>query len=201
MSMAASIVEAGTSAPLGATVQPGGVNFSVFAKSASVVELLLFDDGQAAQPARVIPLDSRRHRSYHYWHAFVPDLKPGQVYAYRARGPFAPERGLRFDGEKVLLDPYGLAVVVPDVYDRQAARRPGDNAAVAMKSVVADPGAYDWEGDRPLNRPFAEAVIYELHVRGFTRHSSSGVAPAKAGTYAGLIDKIRVSRGPRDHRR
>ena len=98
--------------------------------------------------------------------------------------------GLRFDGQKVLLDPYGLAVAVPDAYDRGAASRPGDNAAVAMKSVVADPGRYDWEGDLPLRRPFAETVIYELHVRGFTRHPSSGVTSAKRGTYAGLIEKI-----------
>ena len=84
---------------------------------------------------------------------FVPDLKPGQVYGYRAHGPFAPERGLRFDGEKVLLDPYGLAVAIPAGYDRRAASRPGDNAAVAMKSVVADPDQYDWEGDMPLNGP------------------------------------------------
>ena len=120
----------------------------------------------------------------------MPGLGAGQIYAYRAHGPFAPERGLRFDPEKVLLDPYGLAVAVPDGYDRAAASRPGDNAAVAMKSVVADPGRYDWEGDAPLRRPFAETIIYELHVRGFTRHPSSGVAPAKRGTYAGLIEKI-----------
>jgi glycogen operon protein len=97
---------------------------------------------------------------------------------------------LRFDGEKVLLDPYGVAIAIPDAYDRQAASRTGDNAAVAMKSVVADPGLYDWEGDRPLKRPFAETVIYELHVRGFTCHPNSGIAPEKRGTYAGLIDKI-----------
>ena len=84
--------------------------------------------------------------------SLFPDLKPGQVYAYRAHGPFAPERGFRFDSEKVLLDPYGLAVAVPEAYDRGEPRsRPGDNAAVAMKSVVADPGRYDWEGDLPLN--------------------------------------------------
>jgi glycogen operon protein len=155
-----------------------------------LIELLLFDDENKAQPAKIIPLDAHRHRTYHYWHVFLPDLKPGQVYAYRAHGPVAPERGLRFDGEKILLDPYGLAVAVPEAYNRGAASRPGDNAAVAMKSVVADPGRYDWEGDLPLKRPFAETVIYELHVRGFTRHSSSGVAAAKRGTYAGLIEKI-----------
>ena len=78
-----------------------------------------------------------------------------------------------------LLDPYGLAVSVPDAYDRKAAMRPGDNAATAMKSVVADPGRYDWEGDTPLRRPFVETIIYELHVRGFTRHPSSGVDAAQ----------------------
>ncbi|MGH8512431.1 MAG: glycogen debranching protein GlgX [Gammaproteobacteria bacterium] len=188
--MNTSVVTRGVSAPLGATVSDGGVNFSVFSKNATLVELLLFDDENAARPARVIPLDANRHRTYHYWHAFVPGLEPGQIYAYRAHGPFAPEHGLRFDGGKALIDPYGLAVAVPDAYNRRAASRPGDNAAVAMKSVVADPSRYDWEGDRPLNRPFAETVIYELHVRGLTRHPSSGVAAAKRGTYAGLIEKV-----------
>src|SRR6185436_15652482 len=136
-------IESGTSAPLGATVCAAGVNFSVFSKHASSMELLLFDDEQATQPSRTLPLDRQSHRSYHYWHAFVPGLAPGQVYAYRADGPFAPERGLRFDADKVLLDPYGLALTVPSTYDRGAARRPGSNAAVAMKSVVADPTRYD----------------------------------------------------------
>jgi isoamylase len=180
----------GASAPLGATVYGDGVNFSVFSKSATLIELLLFADENAAKPSAVIPLDRNRHRTYHYWHVFVPGLQAGQIYAYRAHGPFAPRQGLRFDAEKILLDPYGLAVAVPVAYDRGAARQPGDNAAVAMKSVVADPGGYDWEGDRPLQRRFTETVIYELHVRGFTRHASSGVALAKRGTYAGLIEKI-----------
>jgi glycogen operon protein len=184
------VVRQGASAPLGATVYPGGVNFSVFSKNATSMELLLFDDESSAEPVTVIPLDPQRNRTYHYWHVFVPSLKLGQVYGYRAHGPFAPERGLRFDGDKFLLDPYGFAVAVPQDYDRDAARRPGDNAAGAMKSVVADPSRYDWEGDLPLRRPFTETVIYELHVRGFTRHASSGVAPGKRGTYAGLIEKI-----------
>jgi isoamylase len=183
-------VASGASAPLGATVLPGGVNFSVFSKHAVLLELLLFDDENATQPARIIPLHADQHRTYHYWHAFVPGLRPGQVYAYRAHGAFDPDRGLRFDAEKVLLDPYGLVVAVPGTYDRWAAAQPGDNVAVAMKSVVADPERYDWEGDLPLRRPFAETVIYELHVGGFTRHPSSGVAIDKRGTYAGLIEKI-----------
>ena len=183
-------VAPGASAPLGATVMPGGVNFSVFSKHAVLLELLLFDDENATQPARIILFDADQHRTYHYWHAFVPGLRSGQVYAYRAHGTFDPSRGLWFDAEKVLLDPYGLVVSVPGTYDRWAAARPGDNVAVAMKSVVADPDRYDWEGDRPLRRPFAETVIYELHVGGFTRHPSSGVAIDKRGTYGGLIEKI-----------
>ncbi len=184
------VVKKGASAPLGATVYPEGVNFSVFSKNATSIELLLFDDQNAAEPAKVISLDPHRQRTYHYWHVFVADLTPGQIYAYHAYGPFAPEHGFRFDGEKVLLDPYGLAVAVPEGYNRRAASRPGKNAAVAMKNVVADPNQYDWEGDLPLRRPFAETVIYELHVRGFTCHPSSGVATTNRGTYAGLMEKI-----------
>jgi glycogen operon protein len=188
--MSAGDVTSGTSAPLGATVLPGGVNFSIFSKHAVMLELLLFDSENAAQPSRIIPLDAIKHRTHHYWHAFVPNLRPGQVYAYRAHGVFDPDRGSWFDPRKVLLDPYGLAVVLPETYDRWAAARSGDNAAVAMKSVVADPNRYDWQGDLPLRRPFAESVIYELHVHGFTRHASSGVPVEKRGTYAGLIEKI-----------
>src|SRR4029453_12401141 len=144
------IVATGASAPLGATGEPDGVKFSVFSKRATLIELLRFDSEGGTEPARVIALDVKTHRTYHYWHAFVPNLTAGQVYGYRAHGPFAPERGLRFDADKVLIDPYGLAVAVPDSYDRAAARRPGSNASVAMKSVVADPDSYDWEGGVPL---------------------------------------------------
>jgi glycogen operon protein len=187
--MAMPLAAAGVAAPLGASVHSGGVNFSVFSRDASSIELLLFDDPERG-PERIITLDPRLNRTYHYWHVFVEGLKAGQVYAYKAHGPFAPERGLRFDPEKVLLDPYGRAVAVPRHYDRNAARQPGDTAATAMKSVVADLRRYDWEGDRPLRRPLVETVIYELHVAGFTKHESSGIAPGKRGTYAGLVEKI-----------
>jgi isoamylase len=183
-------VTSGTSAPLGATVRPGGVNFSVFSKDAAKLELLLFEHENAPNPANVIPLNAAEHRTYHYWHVFVSGLQPGQVYGYRAYGPFAPNRGVRFDANKVLLDPYGLVVAVPAAYDRRAASLPGSNCAMAMKSVVADPHTYEWQGDLPLRRPFAKTVIYELHVGGFTRHPNSGVAVAKRGTYAGVTEKI-----------
>ena len=180
----------GQSCPLGATPSPDGVNFSVFSKSCEAIELLLFDKVDDPRPADVIRLDPRQNKTYHYWHIFVGGLKPGQIYGYRALGPFKPDKGLRFDSDKVLLDPYGRSVAVPASYSRAAACRRGDNTAFAMKSVVADLGAYDWEGDAPLKRPFSNTVIYEMHVAGFTRHPSSGVAPEKRGTYAGLIEKI-----------
>jgi glycogen operon protein len=179
----------GHSHPLGATVVDGGVNFSLFSRFATGVELLLFDR-QDGPPARVVLIDPVQGRTYHYWHAFVPGVSPGQLYAYRVDGPRVPERGLRFDPQKALLDPYGRTVVVPPRFNRDDAHRPGDNAATAMKSVVVDPAAYDWEGDQPLRRPSSRTVIYEMHVRGFTQHPNSGVAAARRGTYAGLIDKI-----------
>jgi isoamylase len=184
------MVNPGKSFPLGATVFPEGVNFSVYSQNSTALELLLFEDAQARNPCRVLALDPDENRTYDYWHVFVPDLKPGQVYAYRAHGPFDPDRGHRFDGDKVLLDPYGRAVAVPTGYNRDAAEVPGDNAATAMKSVVADTSTYDWEGDVPLKRSFAQTVIYEMHVGGFTSHPSSGVDSKKRGTYAGLIEKI-----------
>ena len=180
----------GTSHPLGATLVGGGANFSLFSRSASRVELLLFDRANEARPGRTIELDPHRHRTYHYWHAWVPGVKAGQVYGYRVHGPSDPGRGMRFDPTKVLLDPYGRGVVVPAEYSRQAAAQPGDNASSAMKSVVADPSAYDWEGDAPPRHPASRTIIYEMHVGGFTRHPSSGLAPVRRGTYAGLIEKI-----------
>ena len=180
----------GHSAPLGATPDAGGVNFSVYSREAAAVSLLLFNSDNAAAPWRVIPLDPALNRTYHYWHVFVPGLRPGQLYGYRVEGPRDPARGLRFDKTKVLLDPYGRGVVVPAGYGRDAARRDGDNAATAMKSVVVDPADYDWEGDVPLRRPSARTIIYEMHVRGFTRHPSSGVAEPRRGTFAGVIEKI-----------
>jgi isoamylase len=180
----------GRSFPLGATVLPGGVNFSVFSRRATGVELLLFDDADAVHPTRVLELDAATHRTYHYWHVFVPGIGPGQLYAYRVIGPLDPERGLRIDRTKVLLDPYGRSAVLPDRYSRDMASQYGAIDAIAMKSVVVDPDAYDWEDDAPLCRPFATTVIYEMHVGGFTRHPSSGIAAQLRGTYAGIIEKI-----------
>jgi isoamylase len=180
----------GRSDPLGATLVPGGVNFSILSRSAASIELLFFDRVDDARPSRVIPIDPLGNHTYHYWHVFVPGVQAGQIYGFRAYGPFEPARGFRFDPSKLLLDPYGRAVVIPRNYSREAARQKGDNAATAMKSVVTDPHAYDWEGDVPLKRPWSRTIIYEMHVRGFTVHPSSGLAESKRGTYAGLVEKI-----------
>src|SRR5215471_11459847 len=176
-------------APLGATVQPDGVNFSLFSRHATGVELLFFDRNDDPRPARVLRLDPGVDRAYYYWHTFLPGVRAGQLYAYRVWGQSDPANGLRFDPMKVLLDPYGRGVAVPRSYSRAAAAADGENAASAMKSVVVDPGAYDWADDVRPQRPLSKTIIYEMHVRGFTRHPSSGVADARRGTYAGVIDK------------
>jgi glycogen operon protein len=170
-------------------VSADGVNFSVFSRHATAVEIVFFERVEDARPAHVVRLDPVANRTDHYWHGVVPGVRAGQLYGYRVAGPYEPARGLRFDATKVLLDPYGRGVAVPPGYSREAARKAGDNAAVAMKSVVVDLRAYDWEGDAPLHRPAARTIVYELHVRGFTRHPSSGVAETR-GTYAGLTEKI-----------
>ena len=181
---------AGSSSPLGATLLPGGANFSIYSRSASGVELLLFDREDDGQPSRVIPLDPVRNRTYHYWHTFVPNLQEGQIYAYRMHGPFQPGAGLRFDPSTILLDPYGREVLVPPGYDRNALAQGETDVSNSMKSVVVGAEAFDWEGDAPLHLPSTRTIIYEMHVRGFTRHSSSGVSDQLRGTYAGVIEKI-----------
>lgn len=178
----------GFSFPLGATLRDGGVNFAVFSKHSTSISLLLFDRAEDPDPARVILLDPHNHRTHYYWHVFLPGLGAGQIYAFRAEGPGAP--GQRFDSNKVLLDPYGRALVRPPGYSRKAASDPGDNCKSAMKSVVADLGGYDWENDEPPRIPYSRTVIYEIHVAGMTKHPNSGVGPADRGTYRGLIAKI-----------
>jgi glycogen operon protein len=183
-------VHPGRCHPLGATVYPDGVNFSLFSKSCYAVELLLFDDIDDARPVRLIRLDPKVNRTFYYWHCFVPGIGAGQLYGYRVFGPFDPARGHYYDGQKVLLDPYTKAVAIGKNYDRVAGCRPGDNCSHAAKSIVVDPPDYDWQGDEPLRTDYKTSVIYELHVGGFTRHPNSGVSREKRGTYAGLVEKI-----------
>ncbi|MFN2370148.1 MAG: glycogen debranching protein GlgX [Candidatus Krumholzibacteriia bacterium] len=180
----------GRPAPLGAAPAEAGVNFCVHAPAATAVELLLYAAAADPEPAAVVPLDPVRNRTDGYWHVLLPDTGHGQVYAWRADGPHDPDRGLRADREKVLLDPWARAVVGHDTWDREAARRPGPNGPSALRAVVVDPERYDWEGDRPLRLPPGREVIYELHVGGFTRHPSSGADAARRGTYAGMAERL-----------
>jgi glycogen operon protein len=179
----------GQSHPLGAVVFPDGVNFCVYSHNALAMELLLFDDVDDENP-RIIPFDPVVNKTFYYWHLFVRGLKPGSLYGLRAFGPYAPEKGLRFDGSKVLLDPYARAIAKCPRYDRGAAMRPGDNRAHSLKAVVVDYDSYDWEGDTPLHIPYSRTAIYEMHVGGFTRNPSSGLPESLRGTYDGLVKKI-----------
>jgi isoamylase len=179
--------EAGRTHPLGATPDAGGVNFALFSEHATEVELLLFDDHDDVEPIQVIRLDPRINKTFHLWHVYVRGLGHGMHYAYRVNGPREPQNGHRFDPEKLLIDPYSRGNT-KTLWRRGDACRPGSNLATSMRSVVVDASQYDWEGDRPLNRPMSEAIIYELHVAGFTKSPTSGVAAP--GTFRGIIEKI-----------
>jgi glycogen operon protein len=190
-SAASAAPTSGRSAPLGATVCDGGVNFSIYSRDATRVELVLFDHADDTQPAKSFVLDSAVNRTYHYWHVLVPGLRAGQLYGYRVDGPFDPANGLRFDPSKILLDPYGRGVAVPSAYSRDLAMQHGrDTGATAMKSVVVDSRVYDWEGDTPLQTPSSRTIVYEMHVKGFTENPNSGVSEQTRGTFRGMLDKI-----------
>ena len=180
----------GNSHPLGATCYSEGVNFSIFSKNARQIDLLLFDNEKDATPSEVIKLDPQKNRTFYYWHIFLPGIKPGQLYGYRAYGPTSPTPGDMFDDSKLLIDPYARALAGYESYSREAAKKPGNNYGKALKSVVIDPHQFDWEGDTPIQRPYSTSIIYEMHVGGFTKGPNSGVEESKRGTYLGLIEKI-----------
>ncbi|MEQ1587578.1 MAG: glycogen debranching protein GlgX [Cyclobacteriaceae bacterium] len=180
----------GQSFPIGPSVRMDGVNFSLFSRNSLGVELLLFDHKEDVTPSHTIILDPNVNKTYHYWHVFMPGIKPGQLYAYRVFGPHNPQQGHWFDGEKILLDPYAKAVAIPSGYDRDALCKFGNSTTPAMKSVVCDLHQYNWENDKHPRCPFAQTLIYEMHVAGFTKSPTSTVVDSKRGTFAGLIEKI-----------
>ncbi len=177
--------------PLGPTWDGRGTNFSLFSENAERVELCLFDEHD--HEIRV-PLTERTAFN---WHAYLPDVGPGQRYAFRVHGRWAPEQGHRFNAAKLLIDPYAKAIegpirydaaqtlpYVPDGADADLRADGSDDAAAIPKCVVVDT-AFDWEGDTLLHRPWHETVIYEVHVKGFTQRHP-GVREDLRGTYAGL---------------
>jgi isoamylase len=179
--------------PLGATYDGRGVNFAIYSENAEEVELCLFDGADSATASSRIRL---RERTGFVRHAYVPDLRPGQVYAYRVSGPYHPERGLRFNPAKLLLDPYAKAVGGSLDWDgpvfgyeighpkMDLSRSDEDSAAAVPRGIVIDE-SFDWEGDQLLRRPLHESIIYEVHVKGFTK-LHPGVPEEVRGTYAGL---------------
>jgi glycogen operon protein len=179
----------GRAFPLGPAWDGEGTNFSLFSEHAERVELCLFDDRDVETRVEVT------ERTAYNWHIYLPGVGPGQRYGYRVHGPYDPNRGHRFNAAKLLIDPYAKAIEGPVRFD--AARvlpyvgtaddlepdRTNDAAAIP-KCVVVDEH-FDWEGDRPLATPWHETVIYETHVRGFTK-LHPGVREDLRGTYAGL---------------
>ncbi|HET6762239.1 MAG TPA: glycogen debranching protein GlgX [Longimicrobiaceae bacterium] len=183
----------GRRSPLGATWDGEGVNFALFSENATGVELCLYDgDDPAVETARV----RLREVTAHVWHGYVPGLAPGQLYGFRVDGPYAPERGLRFNPAKVVLDPYARAVAgkvdwAEPVFGyplgdpgEDVTKDERDDAAGIPKGVVVDP-AFDWEGDRHPQTPWHKTVIYEAHVKGLTALHPE-VPEAQRGTYAGV---------------
>jgi glycogen operon protein len=174
--------------PLGAVPDANGVNFSVFSRNATSVELLLFDEHDDREPAQIVKLDVAANKTFFFWHVYVRGLRPGAHYAYRVDGPADLHgQGFRFNPRKVLIDPYARGNT-DALWNRADACGPNDNLATSMRSVVIDVSDYDWQGDRPLNRPMNEMVIYEMHVGGFTRHPSAGVG--HPGTFSAIVEKI-----------
>ena len=179
--------------PIGPTWDGAGVNFSIFSENATGVELCLFDWPDGKNEIAKIPL---REKTGEIWHIYLPEVRPGQLYGYRVRGPYEPARGQRFNAAKLLLDPYAKAIAgtiewsdAPFGYtighpDTDLVPDPRDSAAGLPKCVVIDP-AFSWSDDAPPRTNWHRTVIYELHVKGFTaRHPQ--VPERLRGTYAGL---------------
>jgi isoamylase len=181
-------LERGCPHPQGATPDANGVNFSLFADRATAVSLLLFSQCGDEQPTLTIELDPARNRTFDFWHVYVRGLRPNSHYAFRVDG-YTDLHGYgdRYNRNKVLIDPYARGNT-DDLWNRANAVGPNDNVATSMRSIVIDPSSYDWEGDRPLNRPLAETIIYEMHVRGFTQSPSSGCR--HPGSFQGIVERI-----------
>jgi isoamylase len=166
--------------PYGAILHETGVQFVVFSRSATAMRLFLYDRVEDREPSEIIPFDRNTDRWGDIWSIYVPGVGHGQLYHFQADGPFDPEKGQRFDGRARLIDPYARALAGRFLHSDDGVIRP-------PKCVVID-DSFDWEDDRHLRRSLSDTVIYEMHVRGFTRDSSSGVE--HPGTYLGVIDKI-----------
>ncbi|MCR5605619.1 MAG: glycogen debranching protein GlgX [Treponema sp.] len=186
--------------PMGASVTPEGVNFSLFSRNGTRVILELYENENDSKPAVMYELSPENNKTGDIWHIFVEGLKAGALYMYRVYGPFEPSKGHRFDGKQVLFDPYAKAMtavpvfknlpkgytVIRDKMDIDLEKE--HSLSVFPKCVVVDDKSYDWEGDKPLGIPLCKSIIYETHLKGFTASPSSEVE--HSGTYKGLIEKL-----------
>jgi len=182
----------GSPAPLGATWDGSGTNFALFSEHAEQVELLLFHGASDQTPSRTVGMSERTD---FVWHCYLPGVRPGNLYAYRIHGPYEPARGHRFNHHKLLIDPYAVALTSPHAWhdslmgydvddpddDLSMSRR--DSASWVPRCVVGG-RSYDWNGDRPLCRPWNETVLYETHVKGLTMLHPE-VPARQRGAYAG----------------
>ncbi len=185
--------------PLGATWERNGVNFALFSANATRVELCLFDSVASQEECYCVPL---REQTDLVWHCFLPDIRPGQLYGYRVHGPYDPVHGHRFNANKVLLDPYAKAIGRQIRWsDAMFGYRIGDpeqdlsfdsrdNAADTPLALVVKP-EFRWRSDRPPRTPWHETVIYEAHVRGFTKQCPA-VPEQHRGTFAGLASRASI---------
>ena len=183
--------------PLGATFDGEGVNFAIFAENAAGIDLCLFNDPGDQKETETIKMNEVSH---HVWHCYLPGIRPGQLYGYRAHGPYDPLNGLRYNSNKLLIDPYAKAISSAVDWsnalfgyeighpDEDLSFNEVDSAPFTPKSVVVDP-SFDWQGDKPLKIPFHKTIIYETHVKGFTQ-LHPGIPEEIRGTYAAISHPI-----------
>lgn len=166
--------------PYGAILHERGVRFVVFSRSATAMRLLLYKNVDDREPSEIIDFDRETDRWGDIWSIFIPGLSAGQLYHFQAEGPYNPDEGMLFDGRARLIDPYAKALA--------GTFQSADDGIIRPPKCVVVDESFNWEGDRHLKRDLSESIIYEMHVKGFTAHESSGVE--HPGTYRGVIEKI-----------
>ena len=193
------IIKNGSPLPLGASLCKDGVNFSIYSKDATKVVLYLFEKENSKTYYKSYELNPEENKTGDIWHIFVPELKAGSLYLYKVDGPYNPPKGLRFNFHKYLFDPYAKAFTQGSVfrsYNKQHKNGFSSNNGGELKDlsdfpkcVVVDDD-FDWEGDKPLNYPLEETIIYETHLKGFTASPTSGVKKEISGTYKAFPEKV-----------
>jgi isoamylase len=190
----------GSPLPIGTQASGSGVNFSIFSRYASRVQLELFDHAEDSEPVKVFNLNAALNRTGDVWHVWVGGIGHGQLYGYRIDGPYEPKRGHRFNFNRLLLDPLAQAVSQTPAWNflsalgydsvspEQDLVMSKQNNSSSMRKCVFVNEPFDWQQDQPLQHPWSKTVIYETHIRGFTIDPKSGVE--HPGTYRGLIEKI-----------